>query len=86
MKPDWQNCAILEPSSLLDRIAQFLEERLVSLQNCAIVAAQPATRRSLEKQLVRGMHQALLDRLPFCKKNIEYYVLEEARHGVVKGW
>ena len=33
MKHDQKNCAILEPSKLPDRITQFLEERLVSLQN-----------------------------------------------------
>lgn len=31
MKPDWQNCAIMEPSRLPDIIVQFLEGRLVSL-------------------------------------------------------
>ena len=33
---DWQNCVILESSRLSERIAQFLEGRLVSLQKCAI--------------------------------------------------
>jgi hypothetical protein len=32
----WQDCAILEPSRLSERIAQFLEGRLVSLQKCTI--------------------------------------------------
>ena len=31
-----QICAILEPNKLPDKIAQFLEGRLVPLQNCAI--------------------------------------------------
>ena len=33
---DWQNCAILEPNRLPDKIAQFLEGRLVALQKCTI--------------------------------------------------
>lgn len=33
---DWQDCAILEPSKLSERIVQFLEGRLVSLQKCTI--------------------------------------------------
>ena len=35
-KTDKKNCAIMEPTRLPDRIAQFLEGRLVSLQNCVI--------------------------------------------------
>lgn len=31
----WQDCSILEPSRLLEGIAQFLEGRLVALQKCA---------------------------------------------------
>lgn len=33
---DWQNCAILEPSRLTNIIVQFVEGRLVAIQNCAI--------------------------------------------------
>lgn len=36
VKPDWEDCTILDPSKLPDKIVQFLEGRLVSLQNCAI--------------------------------------------------
>lgn len=36
MKSDKKICTILEPSRLLNKIAQFLKGRLVSLQNCAI--------------------------------------------------
>jgi len=75
MKLDWQICAILEPSRLLDIIAQFLEG-----------SAQPAAKPSLEKQPVRGMQQGLVDKLPFWKKIIEACVLDEARHAAVKGW
>ena len=36
VKLDRKICAILDPSTLPDRIAQFLEGRLVPLQNCTI--------------------------------------------------
>ena len=36
VRVDCENCAIIEPNRLRVMIAQFLEGRLVSLQNCAI--------------------------------------------------
>jgi len=33
---------------------------------------------------MRGMHQAVIDRLPLCKKSTEAFVLVEARHGAMK--
>lgn len=33
---------------------------------------------------MRGMQQALMDRLSFCKKITEACVLDKARHAVVK--
>jgi len=98
---DCQNCAILEPCRLPIRIVQFMEGRLVSLQNCTIHGgkvgfplelhnflgfAQPAAGPSLGDQLVRGMHQVVIDRLPFCKQNTESCELYEARQAVVKSW
>ena len=41
--------------------------------------AQPIARPSLGEQPVRGVHQAVIDRLPLCKKNTEACELEEAR-------
>lgn len=47
---------------------------------------QPAAGSNPEKQPMRGMQQALMNRLSFCKKIIKAYVLDEARHVGVKGW
>jgi len=60
---------------LLSKIAQFLEE-----------VAQPVAGPSLGKQPMRGMQQALMDRLSFCKKINEADVFDKARHAAMKGW
>ena len=38
------------------------------------------------EQPVRGMHQALINRLSLCNKTSEPCVLDEARQGAMKGW
>ena len=48
--------------------------------------AQPAIGPSPREQPVKGMQQALMDRLSFYKKITQACVLDEARHDVVKGW
>lgn len=55
------------------RIAQFLGG-----------TAQPPAGPSPGDQLVKGMHRAVTNRLPFCKENNEACVLDEARHVAVK--
>jgi len=47
-------------------------------------AAQPAAGTSSGEQPVRGMDQAVIDRLPLCKKNTEACDLDEARQDAMK--
>ena len=46
----------------------------------------PVVGPSLERQPMRGMQQALMDKLSFCKKITEACVLDEVRHVAMKGW
>jgi len=48
--------------------------------------AQLVAGPSPEKQPMRGMQQALMDRPSFGKEIIEACVLDKARHATVKGW
>ena len=48
--------------------------------------AQPVAGPRLGEQLVRGMHQVVINMLSLCKQNFEACVLDETRQGVVKGW
>ena len=49
-------------------------------------ATQPAVGPSPSEQPVRGMDQAVADRLPLCKKDTEVCELDEARQVAVKSW
>ena len=49
-------------------------------------STQHVARPSLGEQPVRGMQQALMDRLSFYKKITEACVLDKERHAAMKGW
>ena len=56
------------------KIVKFIEE-----------ASQPVIEPSSVKWPVRGMQQALMDRMSFCNKIIEAFVLDKTRHAAMKG-
>jgi len=68
-----EDFAILEPSMLSKRIAQFLEGTLVALRmhNFQGEAAQPAAGPSPGEQPMKGKDQTVIDRLTLSKKDTE---------------
>ena len=47
-------------------------------------ATEPTIGPSLGEQLMKGMHQVVIERLPLCKRNIEACEPDEARQAAMK--
>lgn len=77
-----QICTILEPSRLPDRIRNFQREGWLPsrIEKFLKGATQPTAEPSLVKQPVRGMQQALMERMSFCKKSIKACGLDKTRY------